>query len=142
MARLKRKTAVITGAADGIGHAISDAMAREGAHVVISDIADAQGEAFAVELRAAGHKADYVHCDVSQDADIAKAIETAVSKTGRLDVMGGIADYSGSLVLEWPSREATYAAVQPADDGLIRVSVGLEDPQDLLEDLEQALATA
>ncbi|HTN96815.1 MAG TPA: SDR family oxidoreductase [Nordella sp.] len=87
MARLKGKTAVITGAADGIGHAISEAMAREGAHVVISDIADAQGEAFAVELRAAGHKADYVHCDVSQEADIAKAIETAVSKTGRLDVM-------------------------------------------------------
>jgi L-arabinokinase len=40
---------------------------------------------------------------------------------GRLDVMGGIADYSGSLVLQWPAREATYAAVQPADDGLIRV---------------------
>lgn len=87
MARLKGKTAVITGAADGIGHAISEAMAQEGAHVFISDIADAQGEAFAAELRAAGHKADYVHCDVSQEADIAKAIETAVSKTGRLDVM-------------------------------------------------------
>jgi L-arabinokinase len=40
---------------------------------------------------------------------------------GRLDVMGGIADYSGSLVLEWPAREATFAAVQPAEDGLIRV---------------------
>ena len=31
---------------------------------------------------------------------------------GRLDVMGGIADYSGSLVLQWPIREATLAAVQ------------------------------
>ncbi len=40
---------------------------------------------------------------------------------GRLDVLGGIADYSGSLVLEWPSQEATHAAVQPADDGMIRV---------------------
>ncbi|MFK7800642.1 MAG: galactokinase family protein, partial [Anaerolineae bacterium] len=32
---------------------------------------------------------------------------------GRLDVMGGIADYSGSLVLEMPIAEATLAAVQP-----------------------------
>ena len=32
---------------------------------------------------------------------------------GRLDVMGGIADYSGALVLQWPIREATCAAVQP-----------------------------
>jgi galactokinase len=40
---------------------------------------------------------------------------------GRLDVMGGIADYSGSLVLEWPSREATFAAVQSANDGVLRV---------------------
>ena len=31
---------------------------------------------------------------------------------GRLDVMGGIADYSGSLVLQWPIREATLVAVQ------------------------------
>ena len=87
MARLSGKTAVITGAADGIGHAISEAMAREGAHVFISDIADAQGEAFAGELRGAGYLANYVHCDVSQEADIANAIATAVSKTGRLDIM-------------------------------------------------------
>ena len=32
---------------------------------------------------------------------------------GRLDVMGGIADYSGSLVLQWPIREATRVAVRP-----------------------------
>src|SRR5262249_14113250 len=31
---------------------------------------------------------------------------------GRLDLMGGIADYSGSLVLQWPIREATFAALQ------------------------------
>lgn len=40
---------------------------------------------------------------------------------GRLDVMGGIADYSGSLVLQWPIEEATYTAAQRADDGLVRV---------------------
>src|SRR5579871_1164471 len=40
---------------------------------------------------------------------------------GRLDVMGGIADYSGSLVLQLPLREAALAAVQPAADGEIHV---------------------
>ena len=39
---------------------------------------------------------------------------------GRLDLMGGIADYSGSLVLQWPLREATLAAVQLVPDGRLR----------------------
>jgi L-arabinokinase len=44
---------------------------------------------------------------------------------GRLDVMGGIADYSGSLVLQWPIREATLVAAQAvADGGLKVVSLG------------------
>lgn len=40
---------------------------------------------------------------------------------GRLDVMGGIADYSGSLVLQWPIREATCAAIQEADGGTLQI---------------------
>jgi len=87
MARLEAKIAVITGAADGIGHAIAEAMAREGAHVFLGDIADSAGEEFAAALRAAGHSADYVHCDVSQEADITGLIDSAVKKAGRLDVL-------------------------------------------------------
>jgi L-arabinokinase len=40
---------------------------------------------------------------------------------GRLDVMGGIADYSGSLVLQWPLAESTHAAVQAGDDDTLRI---------------------
>lgn len=40
---------------------------------------------------------------------------------GRLDLMGGIADYSGSLVLQYPIREATFAAAQAAGDGRIHI---------------------
>jgi NAD(P)-dependent dehydrogenase (short-subunit alcohol dehydrogenase family) len=87
MGRLVGKTAVITVAAYGNGHAIAEAMAREGAHVFVSDIADKQGEAFAVQLRADGLRADYVHCDVSKGDDIANLIDTAVRKAGRLDVL-------------------------------------------------------
>jgi L-arabinokinase len=41
---------------------------------------------------------------------------------GRLDLMGGIADYSGSLVLQWPLREATLVAAQRTSDGHLRVT--------------------
>ena len=87
MKRLQGKIAVITGAADGIGHAIAEKMAEEGAHVFVSDIADRRGEAFVAILREDGHKADYVHCDVAEDADIARLIATAVEKGGRLDIL-------------------------------------------------------
>ena len=40
---------------------------------------------------------------------------------GRLDLMGGIADYSGSLVLQWPLREATFVAAQVVSDGRLQV---------------------
>jgi L-arabinokinase len=57
-----------------------------------------------------------------QDAPI-----TVARAPGRLDVMGGIADYSGSLVLQLPLTEAACVALQPADDRVIRiVSLGAE----------------
>jgi len=87
MGRLQGKTAVITGAADGIGHAIAAGMAREGARIFLSDIDDAKGGAFAAELRAAGMEATYVHCDVAIEGDIAALIEKAVEETGRLDIL-------------------------------------------------------
>jgi NAD(P)-dependent dehydrogenase (short-subunit alcohol dehydrogenase family) len=87
MNRLLNKIAIVTGAADGIGHAISAAMAREGAFVFVADIDDAKGQAFAAELTAKGLGAQFVHCDVSSDADIAGLVETAIAAKGRVDVL-------------------------------------------------------
>ena len=87
MDRLQGKVAVITGGADGIGNAIANGMAHEGAHVFIGDISDKKGEAFARSLRDEGLKADYVHCDVAEDGDIRNLIETAIDKGGRLDIL-------------------------------------------------------
>ncbi|MDB5562027.1 MAG: short-chain dehydrogenase/reductase [Hyphomicrobiales bacterium] len=87
MGRLDNKIAIVTGGADGIGHAISQAMAREGAKVFVSDIDDAKGSAFVETLRAAGLQAEYVHCDVAEEKDIANLVALAVEKTGRLDIL-------------------------------------------------------
>ncbi len=87
MGRLEGKVAAITGAADGIGYAISAAMALEGAYVVMSDIDDAKGEAAAAGLRTRGLRADFRQCDVAEDADIATLVAAAVEKGGRLDIL-------------------------------------------------------
>jgi NAD(P)-dependent dehydrogenase (short-subunit alcohol dehydrogenase family) len=87
MERLNGKTAIVTGGADGIGHAISEAMTREGAHVFVSDIDDAKGKAFVETLRRSGGNADYIHCDVSVESDIASLIAKAIEQTGRLDIL-------------------------------------------------------
>lgn len=87
MGRLSGKIAVITGAADGIGQAISEAMAWEGAHVFVADIDDAKGSAFVAALRKSGYAADYVHCDVAIESDIADLVSITVQTTGRLDVL-------------------------------------------------------
>jgi galactokinase len=50
-----------------------------------------------------------------------KAELTIARAPGRLDVMGGIADYSGSLVLEWPIAEATFVALQKDDTRQLRI---------------------
>ncbi len=87
MGRLEGKIAAVTGGADGIGHAICEAMTREGAQVFIGDIDDKKGAAFAADLRQRGRKAEYLHCDVAVEADVAGLIAAAVAKGGRLDIL-------------------------------------------------------
>ncbi|MCE7927969.1 MAG: glucose 1-dehydrogenase [Dehalococcoidia bacterium] len=92
MARLDGKVAVITGGASGIGEGTVRLFAREGARVVIADIQDGRGQHLAEEL---GTSTAYLHTDVSQEADIAAAVQYAVAKWGRLDCMFNNAGFGG-----------------------------------------------
>ena len=76
------KVAIVTGAAQGIGEACARRFARERAHVVIADVADAAGQALAAELGAS-----YVHCDVGDKAQVDAAVAHAVQLFGRIDVL-------------------------------------------------------
>ncbi|MEL6859523.1 MAG: SDR family oxidoreductase [Pseudomonadota bacterium] len=64
MPRLENKTALVTGAARGIGAAIAAAFAEQGAKVIVSDVNDAQGEATAAAI---GGR--YIHLDVASETD-------------------------------------------------------------------------
>jgi NAD(P)-dependent dehydrogenase (short-subunit alcohol dehydrogenase family) len=85
--RLAGKSAVITGAANGIGRATAVVFAAEGARIVATDIEADALERLRAEVEAQGAECATVVGDVSQDADARRMIDTAVERYGRLDVL-------------------------------------------------------
>jgi 3-oxoacyl-[acyl-carrier protein] reductase len=84
---LEGRSAVITGAAQGIGLAIAEAFAAEGARIVVSDInADAAKEA-AERLSAGGAQAIAERADVTNEADVEALVARCVDEFGRIDIM-------------------------------------------------------
>lgn len=87
LGRLQGKVCLITGAAAGIGRATAELFAGEGAHLVLCDINAAALETLASDVQAAGAAAIAVAGDVSRDADVRQAVDAAVARFGRLDVL-------------------------------------------------------
>lgn len=99
MARVKEKIALITGAAQGIGRAISELLVSEGAKVIISDINDEIGSALANEL---GENAEYIHLDVSQESDWEAAAKHIEQHYNCLDILVNNAGITGFLETPGP----------------------------------------
>ena len=85
--KLKGKSAIITGAASGIGKEIAFVYAREGAKVAIADINGRAAEATAKEIRAAGGEAIGVAMDVTSEAAVKSGTQAAVSALGGIDIL-------------------------------------------------------
>jgi glucose 1-dehydrogenase len=80
--KLRTRIAIVTGAARGIGLAIAERFAKEGATVVIADVLDKEGRTSAKRLGAT-----YRHCDVSRAADVKALVAFAVRKFGAVDIL-------------------------------------------------------
>ena len=87
MGRLDDKVALITGGASGMGKVASHLFAKEGAKVVLTDVADEAGEAVAAAIRDGGAQAAYVHADVSRASDAEAMVRFAVDTFGGLTIL-------------------------------------------------------
>jgi NAD(P)-dependent dehydrogenase (short-subunit alcohol dehydrogenase family) len=96
---LDGKSAIVTGAGDGIGRAIALRYAEDGAHLTICDVNDQMGRETAAMIKDAGGKAEYVHADVRKTSDHAALVDAALSAYGRLDVACNNAGISGEFAL-------------------------------------------
>ena len=79
------KVALVTGGASGLGRVSAVALAKEGANVVVSDVAASEGEATVQLITAAGGQAVFVKADVTKSGEVEAMIQAAVKAFGRLD---------------------------------------------------------
>ena len=137
MGRLDGQVALISGGSRGQGEAQARLFAREGARVALADVLDAEGELVAASINDTGGDAQYLHLDVTQQAQWQAAIDAVVEQYGRLDIlinnagiarMNTIEDSSVEEYLEvirinqvgvWLGMQAAIPALRAAGGGCI-----------------------
>lgn len=100
MERLKGKVAIVTGGARGMGGAAAQALADDGAIVIIGDILEDAGRGHAEAIVNGGGRAQFVHHDVTDAASWDNAVAVAMSDHGRLDCLVNNAGISAPATVE------------------------------------------
>lgn len=85
--KLKNKTAIVTGSAQGLGEAIALTLAQQGAAVVVVDLNMEELKAVATEIKALGHQAIAVQADVSKKQDVDDVVNSTISQLGQIDIL-------------------------------------------------------
>ncbi|MET3891127.1 3-oxoacyl-[acyl-carrier protein] reductase [Bosea sp. OAE506] len=99
--RLKGKTALVTGAAQGFGFGIAETFVREGARVALLDL---NGDKAKEAAQAIGRRAFAVACDVAKAKSVDKAVARVIAKLGRLDI---VVNNAGTTHRNMPMIEVT-----------------------------------
>jgi 2-hydroxycyclohexanecarboxyl-CoA dehydrogenase len=91
--KLDGKTAVVTGAASGIGRATAEALAAAGAHVILGDVNVEGGEAAAAAIGARGKGADFLRLDITDPASIEAFRGAALARRPQVDIVANVAGW-------------------------------------------------
>ena len=86
--RLQGKVALVTGSANGMGEVEARLFAREGAKVVVADLMEEAGQQVAASTVESGGEAQFIRLDVTQENDWQEVVSTAVTRYGKLDILG------------------------------------------------------
>jgi NAD(P)-dependent dehydrogenase (short-subunit alcohol dehydrogenase family) len=105
MSQFDSKVAVVTGAGSGIGRAVAEAFADEGASVVVADIDTEGGRETVSAIEDDGGDAVFVAADVTNEDDVASMVETALDEYGRLDFACNNAGIGGE---QKPTADLTF----------------------------------
>lgn len=85
--RVDGKTAIVTGAAQGIGRRIAERLGNEGAEIVVADVDESAASDTVEEFRSAGITAETVQCDVSSMDDAENLVDRTLERFGGIDIL-------------------------------------------------------
>jgi NAD(P)-dependent dehydrogenase (short-subunit alcohol dehydrogenase family) len=111
MLRLDGRVAVVTGAARGIGLAISDALSEAGAHVVMTDMDETAAVAACATLVAKGRKVSSARLDVTRSVDVEKLAKELQVRHGAIDILVNNAGIAKSFIPAEKMDDDTWASV-------------------------------
>ncbi|KAA8516784.1 hypothetical protein F0562_017106 [Nyssa sinensis] len=95
--RLEGNVALITGGASGIGEATARLFAKHGAKVIVADVQDDLGHSLCKDINGSEEIVSFIHCDVTKESDVQNAVDSAISKHGKLDIMFNNAGIGGNM---------------------------------------------